>query len=166
MEKDSLLRTDKELGEIYIRNVDMVYRLCYMYLKNAADAEDAVQSIFLKLVQPDKSFSGRDHERAWLIVATKNHCKDILKSFWNTRHVHLEVLPELPCRDDRAQSGEVLEQLLSLPDKYKIVLYLYYFEDYSVKEISNLLGHKESTIQTQLATGRKRLKFHLAGGAI
>jgi DNA-directed RNA polymerase specialized sigma24 family protein len=63
MGKD-LLRTDKEFGEIYIRNVDRVYRLCFMYLKNVADAEDAVQSIFLKLVQPNISFSDHEHERA------------------------------------------------------------------------------------------------------
>lgn len=163
MEKDTLLCKDEELDEIYKRNVDMVYRLSFMYLKNTAETEDAVQSIFLKLFKSNVSFSDREHEKAWLILTTKNHCKDILKSWWKTRHVDVESLPEIPCWDEREQSGNVLERLLSLPEKYKVVLYLYYFEEYSVKEISSLLGYKESTIQTQLSTGRKRLKFILGG---
>ncbi|GGH19405.1 RNA polymerase sigma factor [Paenibacillus segetis] len=161
MRKNSLLRTDRELGEIYRRNVDTVYRLCYMYLKNSADAEDAVQSIFLKLIKSSPIFSDHEHEKAWFIVLTQNHCKDILKSWWKTRRIDLTALPEVSCWDDCEQSGEVLERLLTLPNKYKIVLYLYYFEDYSVKEISNMLKRKVSTIQTQLATGRKLLKMNL-----
>jgi RNA polymerase sigma-70 factor (ECF subfamily) len=158
METESSVCTDKELEEIYKRNVNMIYRLCYMYLKNTDDAEDAVQSIFLKLLKANNY----EHEKAWLIVTTKNHCKDILKSWWKKRHIDFEHVPELSYRDDPDQSG-VLEELLSLPEKYKTVLYLYYYEGYSVKEISNILSKKESTIQTQLATGRKHLKISLGG---
>ncbi|MFS0859165.1 RNA polymerase sigma factor [Paenibacillus taichungensis] len=149
--------------DIYKRNVDTVYRLCYVYLKNIADAEDAVQSIFLKLLDSNISFSNRNHEKAWFILTTKNHCKDILKSWWKVRKVDVESLPDLPSKVGYELSGNVLEKLLELPAKYKIVLFLYYFEGYSVKEISSLLGDKESTIQTRLSTGRKRLKFTLGG---
>ena len=72
-------------------------------------------------------------------------------------------LPEAILGDDIGHSGEVLEHLLALPEKYKIVLYLYYFEDYSVREIANMISRKESTIQTQLAKGRKLMKLSLGG---
>ncbi|MFF2479977.1 RNA polymerase sigma factor [Paenibacillus sp. NPDC058071] len=166
MESNSLLRTNKELAELYQRHADMVYRLCYIYLKNPVDAEDAVQSIFLKLIKAQTVFNDYEHEKAWLMVTVRNYCNDVYKSWWKSRRVALDSLPEVPVWEGSEPSGKVLAKLLSLPEKYKTVLYLYYFEDYSVKEISELLGHKESTIQTQLARGRNRLKINLGGDRI
>jgi RNA polymerase sigma factor (sigma-70 family) len=163
MENNSLLRTDKELAELYQRHVDRVYRLCYIYLKNPVDAEDAVQSVFLKLIKYQMVFNDREHEKAWLTVTTRNYCKDVLKNWWKTRRVALDALPEVSSWDGDEPSGNVLARLLSLPEKYKTVLYLYYFEEYTVKEISEMLGYKESTIQTQLFRGRRRLKIDLGG---
>ncbi|XOS93392.1 RNA polymerase sigma factor [Brevibacillus laterosporus] len=79
MENNSLLRTDKELAELYQRHADLVYRLCYIYLKNPVDAEDAVQSVFIKLIKSQMIFNDYEHEKAWLMVTTRNYCKDILK---------------------------------------------------------------------------------------
>ncbi|TDQ42916.1 RNA polymerase sigma factor [Aureibacillus halotolerans] len=155
--------SDEEVGAFYDRHADMVYRLCYVYLKNRADTEDAVQSIFLKMLNPHPSFRDLEHEKAWLIVTSKNHCKDLLKSWWKRRKVDLDVLPDQVTHENGGSNNEVLEKLLALPPKYKTILYLYYFEDYSVKELADLLKKKESTIQTQLATGRKRLKIDLGG---
>ncbi|NQX65706.1 RNA polymerase sigma factor [Paenibacillus alba] len=163
MENNSLLRTDKELAELYQRHVDQVYRLCYIYLKNPVDAEDAVQSVFVKLIKSHTVFNDHEHEKAWLMVTTRNYCKDVLKNWWTTRRVALNALPEVSSWNGHEPSGKVLARLLSLPEKYKTVLYLYYFEEYSVKELSEMLGHKESTIQTQLSRGRKRLKIDLGG---
>lgn len=163
MENNSLLRTDKELAELYQRHIDLVYRLCYIYLKSRVDAEDAVQSVFLKLIKNQMVFNDHEHEKAWLTVTTRNYCKDILKSWWRSRRVDLDNLPEIPSWSNVEPSGKVLAKLLSLPEKYKTVLYLYYFEEYTVKEISKMLGFKESTIQTQLARGRRRLKIDLGG---
>lgn len=151
------------MDQLYQRNVDRIYRICFMYLKNQADAEDAVQSVFLKLFKSEMTFKDHEHEKAWLIVTARNHCKDQLKGWWRTRHVDLEVLPEGIWRDDREGSGAILEKLLSLPSKYRIVLYLYYYEDYSVRELSSMLGRKESTVQTQLAKGRALMKLSLGG---
>lgn len=151
------------MDDIYKRNVEMIYRICFMYLKNSTDSEDAVQSIFLKLLKSNTSFADLEHEKAWLIVTTRNYCKDLLKSWWRTRKVELTRLPEAVWRDDGDRSREVLDQLLMLPDKYKIVLYLYYFEEYSVREIANMLIRKESTIQSQLAKGRTLMKLSLGG---
>lgn len=151
------------MEEIYKRNIEMIYRICFMYFKNRTDTEDAVQSIFLKLMKSNVSFKDFEHEKAWLIVTAKNHCKDQLKEWWRRRKVDLTSLPETVWSDKNDYLGKVLEQLLALPEKYKIVLYLYYFEGYSVREISNMLNSKESTIQTQLAKGRKLMKLSLGG---
>ncbi|GKU78841.1 RNA polymerase sigma factor [Paenibacillus sp. L3-i20] len=165
MESNSLLRTDTELAELYGRHADMVYRLCYIYLKNPIDSEDAVQSVFLRLIKNGTIFNDFEHEKAWLMVTARNYCKDILKNWWKTRRVTLDALPEVSSWNGNKPSGNVLERLLSLPEKYKTVLYLFYFEEYSVIEISEMLGRKESTIQTQLARGRKRLKIDLGGNS-
>jgi RNA polymerase sigma-70 factor (ECF subfamily) len=160
---NSSSRADKELEELYKRHIDMVYRLCYVYLKNAPEAEDAVSTVFLKLLETKKDFQDHEHEKAWLICTAKNTCKNILKQWWRTRRVDLENLPEIPTWDNQDHAETVLSALLSLPEKYKTVLYLYYFEGYSVKEMSKMLERKESTLQTQLAKGRELLKFNLEG---
>ena len=149
MENNSLLRTNKELAEMYQRNINRVYKLCYIYLKNAIDAEDAVQSIFLKLLQSNVYFNDYEHEKAWFITTTKNHCKDILKSWWKRQRVDFETLPDMASKDEDKQNIEIISKLLALPEKYRVVLHLYYLEDYSVKEIAKLLGRNESTIGSQ-----------------
>jgi RNA polymerase sigma-70 factor (ECF subfamily) len=163
MEDNSLLRTDKELAEMYQRNVNRVYKLCYIYLKNAVDAEDAVQSVFLKLLKSNIYFNDCEHEKAWFITTTKNYCKDILKSWWKRQRVDFETLPEIASRDEDKQEKEIIVKLLALPEKYRVVLHLYYFEEYSVKEIAELLGRNESTIRSQLQRGREKLKIKLGG---
>lgn len=163
MDRQSSEANNTSFTEIYERNIDMVYRLCFILLKNTADADDAVQSIFLKLYKHSKPFHDREHERAWLIVTTKNTCKDILKSWWRSRRVDLDNLPEKTHWDHDDQQKDILEQLLWLPEKYRTVMYLYYIEDYSIREMSKLLNRKESTIQTQLSKGRSSLKAEWGG---
>jgi RNA polymerase sigma-70 factor (ECF subfamily) len=163
MNSDSLPRTSEEFAELYQRHADMVYRLCCMYLKNIPDAEDAVSVVFLKLIESPKNFQDHEHEKAWLICSARNTCKDILKHWWRTKRVESDNLPEFPSWDNQAQAGETLSSLLALPEKYKTVMYLYYFEGYSVREMSQMLNRKESTLQTQLAKGRRLLKFDLGG---
>lgn len=163
MEDNSLLRTDKELAKLYQRNVNRVYKLCYIYLKNAADAEDAVQSIFLKLLRSNVYFNDYEHEKAWFITTTKNHCKDILKSWWKRKRVDFETLPEIASQAEYKQEKKIIVKLLALPEKYREVLHLYYFEEYSVKEIAELLKRNESTIRSQLQRGREKLKNDLGG---
>jgi len=154
---------DRELAQLYSRHIDMVYRLCYVYLKNTADLEDAASTVFLKLVKSGQVFHDQEHEKAWLICATRNTCKDILKHWWRTRRVDLRDLPEVPAWDDQGLAGTVLAALLALPEKYKSVLYLYYYEGYSVREMSVILGRNQSTLQTQLAKGRQLLRINLEG---
>ena len=149
---------------LYEQHVDMVYRMCLLCLRNAADAEDAAQTVFLKALQHERRFRNAEHAKAWLIRTARNQCLDRLKRAGRNREQPLddERLP-LPAWEDEAQGREVLRSLLALPETYKTVLYLYYYEAYSVKALSRLLGRKQSTIQTQLARGRARLKLDLGG---
>ncbi len=163
MEDNSLLRTNKELAEMYQRNVNRVYKLCYIYLKNAVDAEDAVQSVFLKLLQSNVYFNDYEHEKAWFIRTTKNYCNDILKSWWKRQRIDFETLPDVASHDEDKQEKEIISKLLALPEKYRVVLHLYYLEEYAVKEIATLLGRNESTIRSQLQRGREKLKIELGG---
>jgi RNA polymerase sigma-70 factor (ECF subfamily) len=139
----------------------MVYRLCRLSLRSDADAEDAVQSVFLKLLQHPKQFQDPEHEKAWLITAARNHCRDLLRSPWRSRRTNWDDLPELSSPDSAVSDGDTLRALLALPEKYKTLLYLYYYEGYRVRDLSRLLGRKESTLQTQLAKGRALLKLDL-----
>ena len=113
---------------------------------------------FIKLIEKPREFESLEHEKAWFIMVTKNYCKDVLKSSW-FRKVELGDLPELVQEDEEEQ--ELLVHICSLGKKYREVIYLYYYEEYSVKEISKILQRKESTIQTQLATARKKLRIKL-----
>jgi RNA polymerase sigma factor (sigma-70 family) len=163
-QSSSYTDADKELIEIYRRHMKTVYRLCYMYLQNIADAEGAVQSIFLKLAHNQKTFNDHGHEKAWLITTAKNHCKNILKSWWRIRRVALNDVSDMPVWEEDELSREVRSKLFALPERYKTVLYLYYFEGYTTKEIADILKRNESTIRTQLQRGRERLKIDLGGG--
>jgi RNA polymerase sigma-70 factor (ECF subfamily) len=163
MDDKFLLFTDEELAELYRRNVSRVYRLCYIYLKNAVDAEDALQSVFLKFLQASISFNDEEHEKAWFITTSRNYCKDILKSWWKRQRVDLESLPEIILQDEENLEKEIIIKLMSLPEKYKTVLHLYYIEGYSVKEIAELLGSNESTIRSRMQRGREKLKIHSGG---
>lgn len=144
--------------EIYEQYYTMVYRLCLLLLKNKQDAEDAAQTVFLKIMEKQPVFSDEDHTRAWLLTVTRNHCRDIQRSFWHKKRSDLEDLPEPLVEDFDKQEGLLFEIFQSLPKKQREVVYLYYFEDYSIKEISHILNRNESTIQSQLFAARKRMK--------
>ncbi|MBD5139425.1 MAG: sigma-70 family RNA polymerase sigma factor [Ruminococcus sp.] len=138
----------------------MVYRICFMRLKSAEEAEDAVQDIFLRYLKKPKEFSDSEHEKAWFITAARNYCKDVFKFCGRHRRVDMESLPEQAemAGSPENEESELFEKLMSLPEKYREILYLYYYEDYPTKEIAKLLGRNESTVRTQLSKGRERLK--------
>ena len=138
-----------------------MYKVCYSYLGNAADAEDATQQVFMKLVAQPRDFSSVDHERAWLIVCAKNLCKDILKSAAYTRRADM---PE-DVVDPRAHADtdETLDAVLALPEVYRECIYLYYYEGYSTAEIATITASPASTVRNRLADARKILKAALGG---
>lgn len=141
---------------IYNTHVDMVYRLCFSFMKNTADTEDAVQTTFLKLISTD--CKRIKNEKAWLIVCASNVCRDMLRK---KKTVSLEdtVEPSSP----GIETDETLSAILALPDKYKTAIYMYYYEGYSCKEISQHLCKPSSTIRGWLQRGRQLLKSQLGG---
>lgn len=139
---------------------DLVRRICFIYLHNSADVDDVFQEVFLKLLQNNSRFESAEHEKAWLIRVTINKCKDILKSFWRKKMVPIEGI-ELPFEDQT--ENELLQVVLSLPDKYKDVIYLFYYEEYTVPEMAQLLNKKENTIYSHLHRGRELIKQRLGG---
>ena len=143
------------IRNVYVRQHKRVYSLAMLYLQNVSDAEDTVQNIFMKYMEKEVTFNDESHEDAWFITVTRNYCKDQLRNFWK-RKVDVGEIPERAMQE--TEEGELLEIVLTLPPKYKEVIYLYYYEEYSVREISNILGRNESTIQTQLAAARKKMK--------
>ncbi|MBR5112446.1 MAG: sigma-70 family RNA polymerase sigma factor [Clostridia bacterium] len=129
--------------------------------RNADDADDAVQDAFIKYYQSDKEFDDEKHLRAWLIKVTVNRSKDIISSFWKRNRVSWEdymetVTFEMP--EDR----DLFSAVMKLDDKYRTVIHLFYYEEYSVKEIADILGSRESTVKSQLSRGRLQLKMMLS----
>uniref|UniRef100_UPI0040281CFF RNA polymerase sigma factor n=1 Tax=Agathobacter sp. TaxID=2021311 RepID=UPI0040281CFF len=148
----------KEFREFYDRQVKRVYRLAMVLMGNISDAEDVTQTVFLKAWEKKPDFRDSDHEIAWILTTTRNQCKDIHKSFYRRKRADLENAPEPQVTLETQMDSEIWEALQSLTEKYRMVLYLYYYEGYSVRELSVILGRRESTLQTQLATGRKQMK--------
>ena len=147
-----------EFREFYDRQVKRVYRLAMVLMGNISDAEDVTQTVFLKAWEKKPDFRDSDHEIAWILTTTRNQCKDIHKSFYRRKRADLENAPEPQVTLETQMDSEIWEALQSLAEKYRMVLYLYYYEGYSVRELSVILRRRESTLQTQLATGRKQIK--------
>ena len=150
--------------------LDSVYRVAINYSKNAQDAGDAVQNAFLKLIKTDLVFSDEEHIRRWLIKVTINECKSLWRKLSRHSISSLDELYdngyELPVASqneyntaDRAR--ELWDAVMHLPAKYSIVIHLYYYEGYSVDEISNMVGISKSNVQIRLMRGRTKLKESL-----
>lgn len=137
---------------------NMVYRICFIYLGNRPEADDVFQEVFLKLLQKKIFFTSEDHEKAWLIRVTINKCKDVVKGFWWKR-IDLVENVELPGHDP--DEKDVLMTVLSLPKKYKDVIYLYYYQEYTVPQIGQLLNRSENTIYSQLHRARELMRQKL-----
>ncbi|MDO5156513.1 MAG: RNA polymerase sigma factor [Eubacteriales bacterium] len=137
---------------------DMVYRIAVSYVKNTTEAQDIFQNTFLKLTRYKDTIESEEHLRAWLIRVAVNCAKSFVTSTWNktTEGLDLERINEPVF--EMEEHSELYEMILALDDKYKMPLYLYYYEGYSVKEIAEMLGEKENTIKSNLSRGRKKLK--------
>ena len=142
------------------RYQNMVYRTALHALGSPQDADDAVQEVFLRLFRCGGAFDGEEHLRRWLLRVTVNCCRDALKSPWRKRRVSWEEAPEIPVFD-RPEQTALYQEVMALPEKYRTALYLFYYEELSVREIGALLGVGESTVTTRLARARQRLRERL-----
>ena len=139
---------------------DTVFRLAYSYLKNRADAEDVMQETLLKFYMEKKPFQSPQHEKRWLIRVAVNESKKLLRSAWRRRSVPLEERDEAVTFDTLAQQA-LFEEVMALPPKYRLAVYLYYYESFSVRQIAEALGANPSTVQTWLMRARGLLRESL-----
>ena len=139
---------------------DMVYRVALHQFGVLQDAEDAGQEVFLRLDTEEKLFESGEHLRRWLIRVTLNVCRDTLKSPWRKRRVPLDTVPDQPVFDAPEQ-GELYQAVMALPEKYRVTLYLFYYEELSTKEIAELLELRQTAVTTRLSRGRELLKKRL-----
>lgn len=148
---------ESSLSDMIMKYSSMILRIAVQNTNDFYVAEDITQEVFIKLMTCKKAFDNENYVKAWLIKVTLNMCKNHTKSSWRKRTVSIQereatqffVLPE-----DRY----IFELIMKLPDKYKNVLYLYYYEEYKVPEIAELLDKKINTISTWLRRARIELK--------
>ena len=134
---------------------NMLFRLCLITLGNASDAEDAIQETLIKYLQKAPEFENPEHEKAWLITVATNKCRDILR--FKSRHPVIDIDEINEFTKDSSDSG-ILDALMTLPDKFRTVLVLYYVEEYSIEDIARVIGKTTSAVKMRLQKGRRLLR--------
>ena len=151
-----------KITEIYQRQVDTVYRVCLTYMRNKSDTEDCVSDTFVKLIRYSPDFNDSEHEKAWLIRTAANVCKNRLKHWWNKREeLHDFNNYENSAASPKDNQDDIIEAVRALPEKYKTVIYLYYYEGYNSVQIANLVKKSQSTVRGYLVKARNILKERL-----
>lgn len=147
--------TDEYIDRIVTQYSGTLLRLAMTRLSSPADAEDAVQEVFLRLLTARPHFRDGEHEKAWLIRATIHRSVDIRRSR-ERQNLPLEEAETVSA--PTAGGVELLSAVQALPEKYSSVIHLYYYEGYSIQEIAQMLGLPSPTVGTRLSRGRERLK--------
>lgn len=143
----------------YQKNLSLA---AYSVLQNQADAQDAVQSTFLKYYQKDMDFENEEHIRRWLFRTVLNQAKDIRRAFWRRNRVSIDQIQETAQHQDD-QAHELLNVICSLPAQERMVLQLYYYENYSAPEMAEMLSISEAAVRKRLSRARQKLKEKLKG---
>lgn len=150
----------KSYEQIVCKNIDTIYRIAMSYTKTPTDADDIVQQTFMKLFTKKVAFTDEEHIKRWLIRVCVNECNSLFSSFWRKNVDSIETISKEP-EFTMKENSEVYEAIKQLPSKCGIVIYLFYYEEYSSKEIAEILHIKEATVRTRLARARKLLRTQL-----
>ena len=156
------MKSTEDVNRVMEAYADMVRRICFVHLKNRHDTEDVFQNVYMKYLLYESTFESAEHEKAWFVRVTINACTDWLRALSRRKWVSLDVLAEESVVLDNP-SKEVLEAVLKLPEKYRDVIYLFYYEGYSAVQIAKILGKKENTIYTWLSRAKDILREKLGG---
>lgn len=140
-----------------------ILRLAYSYMKSRDDAEDIVQEVLIRFMQSAKQFTDEKHVKAWLLFVAANLCKDRLKSSQRKREVAIPEGYDVAVSEVREEDSDIGQMVSSLPDKYRVVIHLYYYEEYSTKEIAEIIQKKEATVRSLLKRGREKLEKMMKG---
>ncbi len=154
--------TDEYIRRVVLQYSGTLYRIAFTALHSAPDAEDIVQEVFLQLLRTRQQFASQEHEKAWLIRVTINLSRNRLRRS-SRSELPLEQCAEPAAQDDLVQTSELLQAVLALPEKYSTIIHLYYYEDYTIKEIAHILSLPVPTVGTRLARGRALLRTTLEG---
>lgn len=161
------INEEKEAQESFAKYKDILYRIAFSNMKNKTDAEDVVQDAFYRYLKTRPKFENEDHERNWFIRVVINLCRDIQKSAWVSKTVTFDEVPEHEMKHfvlPYAQEDEMLWHVMELPVNYRNPLYLFYYEDYSIKEIARIMELEEGTVKTRLRRGRELMKERILFG--
>lgn len=152
---------DDMFREKYERYSKMLFRIAFLHLGSTHDAEDVLQNVFMKLLYSSPKFKDEEHEKAWLIRVTQNHCKNVLKS--SARKNNCELNEEITADEEPGISKalDISMKIKALPANYKTAIFLYYYEDLTTEEISKILKISQSAVKMRLKRGRELLKSEL-----
>lgn len=146
----------ENLAEKYM---DMIYRVAYSWTKNPDDANDVTQDVLIQLYKTNKAFESDSHIKNWLLKVTVNQCKMLFRSLWNKMEDISDYAETIGFEDESHM--DLFFAVMKLDKKYRVPLMLFYYEGYSTKEISSLLGIPEKTISTRLFRAKAKLKEYL-----
>ncbi len=152
------LASDEYISQLFDFYSQSMLRVAFAILKNKHDAEDAVQEAFLKYILKDPVFKDDEHEKAWFLRVTINVSKNMLRS---SQRKNVPLDENIVFEDE--MSSEVLNCVLMLPEHYRTIIHLYYYEGYSIKEIASILHLPSATVGTRLSRARKKLKNIMEG---
>lgn len=136
---------------------DNLFRIAFNVCKNTADAEDILQDVFIQYHISQKQYENEEHIKAWLIRVTINKAKNITKSFWRKNAVPLEEYMDT-LRFETKEAESLFHEVMKLSDKYRPVIHLFYYEDYTIAEIARILHISESNVKVRLNRARTKLK--------
>lgn len=156
--------TGEEFTRLAEQHMELVYRVALNCVRCPADADDVTQNVMLRLLRSGPRFESEEHARRWLIRVAVNESKRLLTAPWRSRTASLEAAAYAVHPEDE-ERRELFQAVMGLSSKYRLPLYLYYYEGYSTEEVAAILNSKLSTVQTWLARGRERLRDALKGGS-
>lgn len=140
-----------------------VFRAVFSIVKNRQDAEDVTQDTFLTFYRNDPDLESEEHVRAWLLRTGINKARNLCRTFWRRNRENLDDYAEAIASAPREES-DLLREVMRLPERCRVIIHLFYYEDYSINEIAELLGISENTVKSQLFRGRTLLKERLKEG--
>ena len=152
--KHTSVRPTDSIEKVMHTHGNMLFRLCLITLGNASDAEDVVQETMIQYLQKAPTFKSVEHEKAWLIKVATNKCRDMLR--YKSKHPVVNMEEIIEFTKDTTNSG-IIDALMTLPEKFRIVLILYYVEEYRIEEIASVIGKTKSAVKMRLQKGRKLL---------
>ncbi len=156
------MRSETELKSAIDTYADMVRKVCFVHCKNEADVDDVFQEVFLKYYHHQKDFKDAEHEKAWILRVTINACHDLFRG-WFKQKVDLSEDMNQFSIDRESSGGQLLEYVRELNPKLRNVLYLHYYEGYTMKEISEIINVNENTVSTWIRRGKAKLKEMIGG---